>query len=251
MSKAVPGRKIAMVTGAGSGIGKAVAVMLAERGAHVVVSDIDDKGGAAAVAQIQEAGGSAEFVHCDVSDSADCEALVATVVERHGRLDWACNNAGILGSLEPTAEHPIDQYDKVIAINQRGVFLCMRFQLPVMLAQDSGAIVNICSETSMKAGVAGIAYTASKHAVHGMTKVAALEVAQTGVRVNGVAPGNIRTEIVNSASPEMQAYGEQMMPAKRYGDPSEIAEAVTWLLSDAASLVNGHMLVADTGWAVS
>ena len=243
-------RRIALVTGAGSGIGKAVARILAERGAHVVVSDIDEAGGNSAVAELAADGHSAEFVRCDVASEADVAALVSGIVGKHGRLDWACNNAGILGSLAPIAEHPIDEYDRVIAINQRGVFLCLHHQLPVMLAQDSGAIVNICSETSIKAGVAGCAYTASKHAVHGLTKVAAIEVARTGVRVNGVAPGNIRTEIVNSASPEMQAIGEQMMPAKRYGDPREIAEAVAWLLSDAASLVNGHMLVGDTGWAV-
>lgn len=244
-------RKIGLVTGAGAGIGKAVAELWAEKGAHVIVSDVDEANGRATVAGIVESGGSADFFACDVSQEDQVKALIGHAVTSHGGLHWACNNAGILGSLAETAEHPIDEFDRVIAINQRGVFLCLRYQLPVMLKQDSGAIVNICSETSIKAGIAGCAYTASKHAVHGLTKVAALEVARTGVRVNGVAPGNIRTEIVNRATPEMQAIGEQMMPAKRYGTPRELAEAVTWLVSDAASLVNGHMLVADTGWAIS
>lgn len=243
--------KVALVTGAGSGIGRAVAIRLAETGATVVSSDMDSVSGEETAHLIEAAGGKAGFIRADVSQEADVEAMIAHCLSTYGQLDWACNNAGIVGSLTPTAEHRIKDFDKVIAINLRGVFLCMRFELPAMLARNSGAIVNICSETSIKAGIAGCAYTASKHAVHGLTKSAAFECAQTGVRVNGVAPGNVRTGIVDRAPPEMQKLGEQMMPSKRYGDPREIAEPVLWLMSDAASLVNGHMLVADCGWAIS
>ncbi len=243
--------KVALVTGAGSGIGRAVAIRLAEAGATVVSSDVDVTGGEETAHLITAAGGEASFIRANVSNEDDVQAMVAHCIATHGQLDWACNNAGIVGSLTPTAEHRIKDFDEVIAINLRGVFLSMRFELPHMLSRNTGAIVNICSETSMKAGVAGCAYTASKHAVHGLTKSAAFECARTGVRVNGVAPGNVRTGIVDRAPPEMQKLGEQMMPSKRYGDPREIAEPVLWLMSDAASLVNGHMLVADSGWAIS
>ena len=243
--------KVALVTGSGSGIGRAVALRLAEAGAVVVNSDIDTVGGEETAHMIEVAGGKTTFCRADVSIAKDVEALIKHCTQTHGQLDWACNNAGIVGSLTPIAEHQISDFDEVIAINLRGVFLSLRYELPIMLARNTGAIVNICSETSIKAGVAGCAYTASKHAVHGLTKSAALEVARTGVRVNGVAPGNIRTGIVDRAPLEMQKLGEQMMPSKRYGDPREIAESVYWLMTDAASLVNGHMLVADSGWAIS
>lgn len=243
--------KVALVTGAGSGIGRAVAIRLAEAGAIVVSSDVNVIGGEETAHVIETAGGKASFVKADVSQEDEVQAMVAHCIDTYGQLDWACNNAGIVGSLTPTAEHRIKDFDKVIAINLRGVFLSMRFELSHMLARNTGAIVNICSETSIKAGIAGCAYTASKHGVHGLTKSAALECAQTGVRVNAVAPGNVRTGIVDMAPPEMQKLGELMMPSKRYGDPREIAEPVLWLMSDAASLVNGHMLVADCGWAIS
>lgn len=243
--------RVALVTGSGYGIGRAVALRLAESGVVVVTSDINTVNGEETAHMICEAGGKASFCRADVAVELDVEALVEHCVREHGRLDWACNNAGIVGSLAPVVEHPVDDFDRVISINLRGVFLCLQYELRAMLGRGTGAIVNLCSETSIKAGVAGCGYTASKHAVHGLTKVAALEVAQTGVRVNAVAPGNIRTGIVEAAPPEMQKLGEQMMPSKRYGEPSEIAEAVYWLMSDAASLVNGHMLVADSGWAIS
>jgi NAD(P)-dependent dehydrogenase (short-subunit alcohol dehydrogenase family) len=243
-------RTIALVTGAGSGIGRAVAELWGERGAHVYVTDIDESGGNGTVAAIRSAGGRADF-HCvNVAQEDEVKALLERIAAEQGQLDWACNNAGIVGDRSTMATYSSEEFDRVMAINLRGVFLCMRYELPMMLARDSGAIVNICSETSLKAGIANCAYTASKHAVHGLTKSAAFEVAQTGVRVNAVGPGNIRTAIVDRAPPELRAKAEQMQPSKRFGEPRQIAEAVAWLASDAASLVNGHLLMADDGWAI-
>lgn len=217
----------------------------------VICSDTDATGGEKTAHEIEQSGAKAQFIRSDVTRDEEVQAMVSHCLKEHGQLDWACNNAGILGSTSPVAEYPVEDFDRIIAVNLRGVFLCLRHQLPAMLARDTGAIVNITSETAIKGGVAGCAYTASKHAVHGLTKSAALDVARTGVRVNAVAPGNVRTGIVEATPPELQKIGEQMMPAKRYGNPREIAEPVMWLMSDAASLVNGHMLVADTGWAIS
>ena len=241
---------VALVTGAGSGIGQAVAELWGERRAHVWVADVDEAGGKATVDLIRAAGGSADFHRVDVAIEADVRSLFDRITAESGRLDWACNNAGIVGERSEMAVYCPEEFDRVMAINVRGVFLCMRHELPMMLARNSGAIVNICSETALKAGIANCAYTASKHAVHGLTKSAAFEVARTGVRVNAVGPGNIRTAIVDRAPPELRARAEQIPPSKRFGEPREIAEAVAWLASDAASLVNGHLLMADDGWAI-
>jgi len=243
--------KVALVTGAGSGIGRAVAQLWAAQGAQVFVTDVDVAGGEATVSGIRAEGGSAQFVRVDVSQESDVRHVIDTIAETRGQLDWACNNAGIVGHCSDTAAYPAEEFDRVMAINLRGVFLCLRHELPLMLARNQGAIVNICSETSLKAGIANCAYTASKHAVHGLTKSAALEVAKTGVRVNGVGPGSIRTGLVDRAPPELRAQAERMQPSHRIGEPREIAEAVAWLCSDAASLINGHLLMADGGWAIS
>lgn len=243
--------KVALVTGAGSGIGRSVALRLAAAGAAVVTSDVDTASGEETAQLIKSRGGTASFRKADVSVPEQVESLIRYCTEIHGQLDWACNNAGILGLSAPMVEYGIDDFDQVIAVNLRSVFLCMHYQLPVMLARDTGVIVNICSEASIKGGVASCAYTAAKHGVYGLTKSAALEVALTGVRVNGVAPGIIHTGIVDRVTPEKQALAREMMPSKRYGRPEEIAEPVLWLMSDHASLVNGHMLVADSGWAIS
>jgi len=243
--------RVALVTGAGSGIGRAVALRLAEAGATVVSSDVDVASGEETTAMIRSTGGTSTFCKANVSQPEDVAALILHCTDTHGKLDWACNNAGILGLSAPTVEYGITDFDHVIAINLRSVFLCLHYQLPVMLARNTGAIVNICSEASIKGGVASCAYTAAKHGAYGLTKSAALEVAQTGVRVNGVGPGIIHTGIVDRVTPDKQALAKEMMPSKRYGQPREVAEAVLWLMSDAASLVNGHLLMADSGWAAS
>lgn len=243
--------RVALVTGAGSGIGRAVALRLAQAGATVVCSDVDAAAGLETVQLIESGGGMASFHRADVAVPEDVAALVAYTVASYGQLDWACNNAGILGLSASTIEYTVPDFDKVVATNLRSVFLCLHYQLPVMLERNTGAIVNICSEASVKGGVASCAYTAAKHGAYGLTKSAALEVAQTGVRVNAVGPGIIHTGIVDQVSDEKKALAMEMMPSKRYGQPAEIAEAVLWLMSDAASLVNGHLLMADSGWAVS
>lgn len=243
--------KIALVTGAGGGIGRGVALKLAQAGATVVVSDIDTTGGEETAHQIVSAGGRAIFVRADVAAEQDVVKLVDVAVREYGRLDWACNNAGILGPQVPIFEYDLAQFDRVLAVNCRGVFLGLRHQLPLMIRQGSGAIVNMASECSVKGAAANCAYTASKHAVHGLTKNAALTVAKLGVRVNAVAPGMIHSGMTDNLPPELKAMGEQIIPSGKFGDPEDIGECVLWLLSDAARRVNGDMLMADDGWNIS
>jgi NAD(P)-dependent dehydrogenase (short-subunit alcohol dehydrogenase family) len=243
--------KVALVTGAGSGIGRGVALKLAKAGARVVVSDVNVENGQETARLITSGGGDAIFFRGDVAVDEDVIGLVARAVDHYGRLDWACNNAGILGPQVPIFEFDTAQFDRVMAVNCRGVFLGMRHQLPVMIRQGGGAIVNIASECSVKGGAANCAYTASKHAVHGLTKNAALAVAKLGVRVNAVAPGMIHSAITDSFPPEAVAMGRQIIPSGRFGDPEELAECVLWLLDDASRLLNGDMLMADEGWSIS
>lgn len=200
---------------------------------------------------VEAEGGNAVFVKADVSQEDDVRGLVEAAVKKFGRLDWACNNAGIAGVQTPIYEYDISEFDRLMATNCRGVFLGLRFQLPVMIDQGGGAIVNIASECSVKGAVANCAYTASKHAVQGLTKNAALSCATKGIRVNAVAPGIIRTGIFENYSAELQEQARLMIPSKRVGKPIEIGECVYWLLSDASRLVNGDMIMADDGWFIS
>jgi NAD(P)-dependent dehydrogenase (short-subunit alcohol dehydrogenase family) len=241
----------ALVTGAGSGIGRGIAIKLAQSGAQVVVSDIDTTLGEDTAHQIVGAGGHAIFVRADVSVEDDVAGLVERAVGHYGRLDWACNNAGILGPQVPIFDFDSTQFDRVMAVNCRGVFLGLRHQLPVMIRQGRGSIVNIASECAVKGAVANCAYTASKHAVHGLTKNAALTVAKLGVRVNAVAPGMIRTAITDNLTPEQLALGRQIIPSGRFGKPEEVADVVLWLLGDGSRLINGDLLMADEGWSIS
>ncbi len=240
--------KVALVTGAGSGIGRATAYRFAREGARVVVADIVVEGGQATADKICRDGGEAVFVKADVSKSGEVAELVHTAVARFGRLDFAHNNAGIEGAQFPTADYPEDAFDKVISINLKGVWLCMKYEIPVMLKQGKGAIVNTSSVAGL-AGFAGLtAYTASKHAVAGMTKVAALEYAKQGLRINAVCPGVIRTPMIDrflGGSKEAEAAFTALEPVGRFGEPEEIAEAVVWLCSDAASFVTGLPMPVD------
>ena len=244
--------KVALVTGAASGIGEATALLFAERGASVAVADVEVAGGEATVAMITDGGGSAVFVECDVSDEEQVKAMVATTVATFGRLDYAANNAGIDGPMAPLAEQAAADYDRVLAVNLRGVFLGMKYQLPVMVAQGAGAIVN----TASVAGLVGFAnlspYVASKHGVNGLTKAAALEYADAGVRINSLCPGVIRTPMVDGIMAEYPEMIDSILsttPLGRVGEPSEMAEVVVWLCSDAASFVHGHTMTADGGLA--
>ena len=243
--------KVALITGAGSGIGRASALAFAREGAKVAVADIVVEGGEETVRMVKEAGGEAFFIKVDVANAADVEAMVNTVVDTYGRIDCAYNNAGIEGRLASTDAYPEDVFDKVIAINLTGVWLCMKYELPHMLKQGSGAIVNTASGAGL-IGVAGMsAYVASKHGVVGLTKTAALEYAKSGIRVNAVCPGLIQTPMVERITAEQPQLGEALVAAEpigRTGKPEEIAESAVWLCSDAASFVTGHAMSVDGGF---
>jgi NAD(P)-dependent dehydrogenase (short-subunit alcohol dehydrogenase family) len=246
--------KVIVVTGAAQGIGRATAIRSAAHGAIVVVIDIDEAGGIETCELVAEAGGLGTFAACDVTDRAAVNALVGEVIARHGRLDAAVNNAGSEGAIAPTHQYPIDAFDRVMDLNLRAVFSCMQEELRVMLGQGHGAIVNVASIAGFAGFANFCAYNASKHAVVGLTRTAALETAVHGIRVNAVAPGFCVTPMVTErglkarpGSADFQSIAE-MHPMKRLGDPDEIAEAIAWLASDAASFVTGHVLAADGGY---
>ena len=242
--------KVALVTGASSGIGRATALTFVREGAKVVIADMNVIGGEETVQLVKAAGGDASFVETDVSQAASVEAMVSKTVETYGRLDYAHNNAGVEGVLSRTAEHTEEDWDPVIRINLKGVWLCLKYEIPQMLKQGSGAIVN----TASGAGLIGVkrmsAYVASKHGVVGLTKTAALEYAKAGIRVNAVCPGVIQTPMVARVSGNRPDVLDKMIAAEpigRSGQPEEIAEAVVWLCSDAASFVTGHAMAVDGG----
>jgi NAD(P)-dependent dehydrogenase (short-subunit alcohol dehydrogenase family) len=243
--------KVALVTGAAAGIGRATTLAFAREGAKVVVADVMVKEGEEAAQAIRKAGGEAIFLKTDASKPAEVEAMVKQAVENFGRLDFAFNNAGIEGKTAPTAECTEENWDRIISINLKGVWLCMRQEIPVMVRQGSGAIVNTASIAGL-VGFPGLpAYTASKFGVIGLTKAAALEYAKQGIRVNAVCPGVIHTAMVDrliEGNPEMEAGLSAGTPLGRMGKPEEIAEVVIWLCSDKASFVTGHALVADGGY---
>jgi NAD(P)-dependent dehydrogenase (short-subunit alcohol dehydrogenase family) len=223
----------------------------AREGAKVVVVDVVVDGGEATVKTIKEADGDAVFVKADVSQAAEVEAMVNKTVETHGRLDCAFNNAGIEGVQAPIVENPEENWDRVININLKGVWLCMKYEIPQMLKQGGGAIVNTSSVAGL-VGFQGITpYVASKHGVAGLTKTVALEYATSGIRVNAVCPGVIHTPMIDrftGGDPEATAQFTSLEPVGRMGTPEEVAEAVVWLCSDAASFVTGHPMVVDGGF---
>jgi NAD(P)-dependent dehydrogenase (short-subunit alcohol dehydrogenase family) len=245
--------KAGLVTGAASGIGRACAIRFAREGAAVVVADLASAraGGEETVRSIADAGGQAEFFACDVSSATDSEALVAHVVERFGRLDYAHNNAGI-GVHRLLHETDDDDFDRVIAVNLRGTFLGMKHQIRQMLAQDPnpatrGAIVNTSSNAGLRAVTMLSAYAASKHGILGLTKNAAVEYANDGIRVNAVCPGAIMTPLMSDQPPARQQEILAPQAMTRFGDPSEVAAAVVWLCSDEASFITGVALPVDAG----
>ena len=241
--------KVALVTGAASGIGRAIAYQYAAEGAQVVVSDINDDGGLETLERIRARGGRAIFVRADTSKPADGEALVAAAVKEFGALHIATNNAGIGGPSAPVGEYPIEGWDKVIAINLSGVFYGMRFQIPAMLKSGGGSIVNIASILGQVAFANLGAYVAAKHGVVGLTQCAALEYGPHKIRVNAVGPGFIKTPIIeNTLTPDAIKALAGLHPLGRIGEPSEVAELVTWLSSDKASFVSGGYYPVDGGY---
>lgn len=241
--------QVALVTGGSFGIGQATATAFARQGAKVVVADwIENQ---ETLDRIKALGGEALFVKCDVSKNEEVKALVEQTVAAFGRLDFAYNNAGIEGVMAPTHECIEENWDKTIDVNVKGIWLCMKYEIPQMLRQGKGAIVN-CASIAGLVGYPGLpAYVVSKHGIVGLTKTAALENAKLGIRVNAVCPGAIKTAMIDRITgkeKEVEKQFEDAEPVGRMGRPEEVAEAVTWLCSDAASFVTGHALAVDGGW---
>jgi NAD(P)-dependent dehydrogenase (short-subunit alcohol dehydrogenase family) len=247
--------KAGLVTGSGSGMGRAMAIAFAAAGAKVLVTDVNVKGGEETVATILKAGGKAKFLHSDASSAAAVQAMVAAVVAEHGRLDFAVNNAAIEVDTGPLADCPDDAFDRLVAVNIKGVFLCMKHEIRQMLKQGGGAIVNIASTNAFRPQLNMSVYTATKHAVVGLTRNAAIEYAAAGIRINAICPGAIDTPMLQAALgrfegmniPREQILG-QMSLINRPGRPEEVAKAALWLCSDDASFTYGHALAVDGGY---
>ena len=242
--------KVALVTGAGSGIGRASSLILAREGAKMVVSDIDASGAEETLSLIKERGGDGVFVHADVSKSNDVQELISRAVSTYGRLDCAYNNAGIEGYMSGRLhEYPEETWDRLVDINIKGVWLCLKYEIPLMLEQGGGAIVNTASVAGLVGARRLSAYIASKHAVVGLTKAAALEYAQDGIRVNAVCPGTIDTPMMDRliAGWKTDEDMNTRQPIGRLGTPAEVGETVAWLCSNAASLVTGIAMAVDGG----
>lgn len=243
--------KTALVTGGSSGIGRAAAIAFATAGANVVVADVDEAGGAETIALLKNLSGNGHFVAADISRSNEVEALVKATVEKYGSLDCAFNNAGIQGDLSPTAECSEENWDRITGINLKGVWLCLKFEIAQMLKQGGGAIVNNASNFGLVGSNGMPAYSAAKHGVVGLTKTAAIEYAQSGIRVNAVCPGPVQTPLVDkivARQPEIVDAITSREPIGRMGRAEEIATAVVWLCSNEASFVVGSVLPVDGGY---
>ncbi len=241
---------VALITGAGSGIGRAAALAFAREGAQVVVSDITVETGVETVQLIEVEEGTAVFIQADVSKHSEVEALVQKSIEQFGRLDFGINNAGIGGSWTRTADYPFDEWEQVIGVNLNGVFYCMQYELKQMLEQGGGSIVNVASIAGLKGLANSPAYSASKHGVVGLTKAAALEYARMNIRINAVCPVFTRTPLFEKMFQINPSYEERLkrnIPMRRFGMPEDIAQAILWLCSDAAGFVTGHALPLDGG----
>jgi len=249
--------KVAVVTGAGSGLGESIAIRFAGSGATVVLADLDVDGAERVLREIEKAGGKGRVAETDVADAESAAALVDLAVQEYGRLDIAVNNAGIGGPTAPVGEYPVDGWDRIIAINLSGVFYGMRYQIPAMLASGGGAIVNMASIAGRVGLANGSGYAAAKHGVVGLTETAAIEYATRGIRVNAVGPGFVNTPLIGKRSvldsegtdahDEMQALAA-LHPMNRLGEADEVAELVLFLASDRASFITGAYYNVDGGY---
>lgn len=243
--------KVALVTGGSAGIGRSTALAFAREGARVVVADYAVDGGDETVRLIKEGGGEAVFIKVDVSRSSDVETMVNETIETYGRLDCAANNAGISGPIVASIDLEEKDWDQVVNIDLKGVWLCMKYEIPYMLNQGGGSIVNTASMAGIVGFPAQAPYVASKHGVIGLTKSAALEYGTQGIRVNAVCPGVIHTSMVDSVIeviPDIIETLNKQAPVGRIGQPQEVAECILWLCSDDASFVTGHALAVDGGY---
>lgn len=240
--------KVALVTGAGSGIGAATATLLARRGAEVMVADLDAEAAGRVAETIRAAGGSARAIGLDITDAQAVSAAIDTIGQRHGGLDLAVNNAGITLPLRPLAGYPLEDWRRVMGVNLDGLFHCLRAEIPAMLECGGGAIVNLASIMGIGAMAGASAYTASKHGVVGLTKVAALDYASVPIRVNAVAPGYVDTPLLGTRGADSRQRLESLHPMGRIAQPGEIAELIAFLLSDRAAFITGSVHSVDGGY---
>lgn len=247
--------KVALVTGSAAGIGRSTALRFAQEGARLVICDLDEAGGRETVALIEKEGGRAWFFKADVSHEDEVEALMSGIIKTYGKLDYACNNAGIVGTVRPLADQKIDDFDRVVAVNFRGTFLCMKAEIPQMLKAGGGSIVNLASVAGL-VGFPGLSpYAGTKHAINGLTKNAALEYSKQGIRINSVCPGGIDTRMLDSLASQT-SLGETssadllgpLHPIGRIGRPLEVAELIVWICSDNASFITGANIPVDGGF---
>ncbi len=240
--------KVVLVTGGSSGIGRATSVVFAREGAKVAIADVNRPGTEETARMIEAAGGEATVFEVDVSKADQVRSLIDDIVRIYGQLDCAFNNAGIAGEMGSTVDYAEEDWDRVIDVNLKSVWLCMKYEIPQMEKQGGGSIVNTASINGLTGYPESIAYVASKHGVVGVTKVAALEYATAGIRVNAVCPGYIQTPMNKDAPAEYKESMLSLTPFGRFGEPEDIAEAVVWLGSDAASFVTGHTMAVDGGY---